>query len=104
MGCKTLLVCAFYDLNEGDAISLENFERSLQQIGGYTSSRNYLDSKKHKLTWIWLEAQLPISNVSFPWANLKICWLSWRSWFSVTYNQSFVGVINVLDLFITNKV
>ena len=38
--------------NEGDVISLENFERSLQQIGGYTSSRDYLDSSRHKLPWI----------------------------------------------------
>ena len=52
-------------------MSLENFERSLQQIGGYTSSHNFLDSKRHKLPWIWLEAQLSISNVSFPRPNLK---------------------------------
>ena len=28
--------------------------------------------------------------------------MSWQLWLSVTYNQSFVGLINVLDLFITN--
>ena len=100
---KTLYICAFYNPNEGDAISLENFERSLQQIGCNTSSHNYLDSNRHKRPCIWLEAQLPISNVSFPRANLKIGWLFWRSWLSLTYNQSFVGVINVLDLFITNE-
>ena len=103
MGCKTLYVCAFYNPNEGDAICLENFERSLQQIGGNTSSHNFLDSKRHKPPWIWLEAQLPISNVSFRRANLKAGWLSWRSWLSLTYNQSCVGVINVLDFFITNN-
>ena len=27
IGCKTLYVCAFYNLNEGDARCLENFER-----------------------------------------------------------------------------
>ena len=97
VGCK-----AFYNLNEGDAISLENFERSLQQIGGNTSSPYYLDSRRHKHPWIWLEAQLPILNVSFPWVNLKIRWLSWRSRLSLTYNQSYVLVINVSDLFITN--
>ena len=67
VGCKTLYVCAFYNLDEGDAISLENFERSLQQIGGNTSSHVLLsavDSRRHD--WISLEAQLPISNVSFP--------------------------------------
>ena len=70
--------------------------RSLQQIVCNTSSRKYLDSRRHE--------QLPISNVSFPWANPKIRWLSWRSWLSlhVTYNQSYVGLFNVLDLFITN--
>ena len=43
--CK--LICAFYSPNEGGAISLENFERSLQQIGGNacTSSHSYLDSR-----------------------------------------------------------
>ena len=51
---------------------------------------------------MWLEAQLPILNVSFPWVNLKIRWLSWRSRLSLTYNQSYVLVINVSDLFITN--
>jgi len=51
---------------------------------------------------MWLEAQLPISNVLFPRADLKIRWLSWRSWLSLTYNQTFVGVINVVDWFITN--
>ena len=96
-------VCAFYNPNEGAAISLENFERSLQQIGGYTSSHNFLDSKRHELPWIWLEAQLPISNVSFPRPNLKTGWLSWRSWLSLTYNQSCMGVINVLDFLMTNS-
>ena len=54
VGCNTLYVCTctFYNLNERDAISLENFERSLQQIGGYTSSHNYWDSKRHKLPYI----------------------------------------------------
>ena len=52
----TLYVCTFYNPNEGDAISLENFERSLQQIGRITSSRNYLDSRRHEPPWIWLEA------------------------------------------------
>ena len=42
------------------------------------------------------------SSVSFPWANLKIRWLSWQSLLSLTYNQSFEGVINVLDLLLTN--
>ena len=32
-----LYVCAFYNWDEGDTVSLENFERSLQQIGGNTS-------------------------------------------------------------------
>ena len=102
-GLKTLYVCNFYNPDEGDAISLEYFERSFQWIGGNTSSDN-LDCRRHEPPWIWLEAQLPISNVSFPWANLKIRWLSWRSWLSlhVTYNQSYVGLFNVLDLFITN--
>ena len=39
--------------------------------------------------------------MSFPWANLKICWLSSQSWLSLTYNQSYVGVINVLDFITT---
>ena len=67
----------------------------------------------HTIVWIagdinfhgfdWKHNCLLIFNVLFPWANLKICWLSWRSWLSLTYNvyQSYVGVINVLDLFIT---
>ena len=42
--CK-LYVCAFHNPNEGDALSLENFERSPQQIGGNTSSHNYLESR-----------------------------------------------------------
>ena len=55
-GLKTLYVCAIYNRDEGDAISLENFERSLQQIGRNTSSHNYLDSRRHEPPWIWLEA------------------------------------------------
>ena len=53
---KTLYACTFYNRDEGDAISLENFERSLQQIGGNTSSQNYPDSRRHEPSWIWLEA------------------------------------------------
>ena len=34
--------------------------------------------------------------------RLEICGLFWQLWLSVTYNQFFVGLINVLDLFITN--
>ena len=51
----TLYVCTFYNPDEGDAISLENFERSLQWIGDNTSSDN-LDNRRHKLLLIWLEA------------------------------------------------
>ena len=51
VGCKTLYVCTFYNLDEGDAISVENFERSLQRIGGNTSSHN-LDSRRHEPPWI----------------------------------------------------
>ena len=50
-GLKTLYVCTFYNPDEGDAISLENFERSLQQISGNTSSDN-LDSRRHEPPWI----------------------------------------------------
>ena len=60
-------------VDEGDTISLEN----LKKIGDNTSSHMLLsavDSRRHELPWISLEAQLPTSNVSFPWAkNLKIC-------------------------------
>ena len=34
--------------------------------------------------------------------RLEIRGLFWQLWLSVTYNQFFVGLINVLDLFITN--
>ena len=54
-GLKTLYVCTFYNPDEGDAISLENFERSLQWIDGNTSSDN-LDSRRHEPPWILLEA------------------------------------------------
>ena len=30
VGCKTLYICAFYNPDEGDALSLENFESSLK--------------------------------------------------------------------------
>ena len=53
---KTLYACTFYNRDEGDTISLENFERSLQQIDRNTSSHNYLDSRRHEPPWIWLEA------------------------------------------------
>ena len=36
VGCKNFYVCAFYNPDEGDTISLKNFERSLQQIDGMT--------------------------------------------------------------------
>ena len=64
---KTLYACTFNNRDEGDAISLENFERSLQQISGNNSSQNYLDSGRHEPSWIWLEAHdhglvQPITN------------------------------------------
>ena len=48
VGSKTLYVCAFYCLDEGDAISLKNFDRSMDWLHDFT----YLDSRRHEPPWI----------------------------------------------------
>ena len=100
MGCKTLYVCAFYNPDEGDAISLKNFERSLQWIGGMTSSH------------IWIAGDMNISG--FDWKHSCIFLMcrfpeSTRK-FSDCLNHGLVQLINnptwgknVLDLFIINN-
>ena len=101
VGCKTLYVCAFYNLDERDAISLKIFERSLPEIGGMTSSP----------IWIAGDMNLP----GFDWKPnctfLMCCFPELTQKFTdCANNHDLVQLItnpawdkNVLDLFITNN-
>ena len=52
--------------------------------------------------WFYWKHNCLFSVCHFPELTLIFTKLSWQLWLSLTYNHSFVGVINVLDLFITN--
>ena len=101
VGCKTLYVCAFYNLDEGDAISLKIFERSLQENGGMTSSHIWIagDINLSRFDWkpncIFLTCRFPELTQKFT---------------DCLNNHDLVQLItnpawekNVLDLFITNN-
>ena len=99
MGCKTLCVCTFYNPNEGDAISLKNFERSLQWIGGMTSSHIWIAGDVNLPGFDWKYSCI-FPRCHFPEITRK---------FSDCLNHGVVQLINnptwgknVLDLFIIN--
>ena len=99
VGCKTLCVCAFYNPDEGDAISLKNFERSLQWIGGMTSSHIWIAGDVNLPGFDWKYSCI-FPRCHFPELTRK---------FSDCLNHGVVQLINnptwgrnVLDLFIIN--